>query len=52
MVKQFKVHNTTMIFKINIVKLVDKYSGLKKSSATLTFLTTILKILKKYVTKI
>ena len=34
LVKRFKVHKTKMISKINI-KLIDKYSGLEKSSVTL-----------------
>ena len=35
LVKEFK---TTMIFKINIVKLIDKHPKLMKSSVTLGFL--------------
>lgn len=34
LVKRFKVHKTKMISKTNI-KLIDKYSGLEKSSVTL-----------------
>ena len=35
LVKEFKVHKSTMIFKINIVKLIDKYPKTKKSSVIL-----------------
>ena len=37
MVKEFKVNKSTMIFKINIVKLIDKYPKLMKSSFVLKF---------------
>ena len=47
LVKQFKVHKTKMIFTINIVKLIDKYPGVKKSSATLNFVKNYLKNIKQ-----
>lgn len=37
MVKEFKVNRSTVIFKINIIKSIDKYSKLIKSSVTLNF---------------
>ena len=37
MIQKFKVTKSTVIFKINIVKLIDKYSKLMKSSVTLNF---------------
>ena len=36
-----------MIFKINIVKLIDKYSKLMKSSVTLRFLENYYKDIKE-----
>ena len=36
-----------MMFKINIVKLIDKYPKLMKSSATLNFLKTYFKGIKE-----
>ena len=38
LVSEFKVHQSTIIFKINISKLNDKHPKLMKSSATLGFL--------------
>ena len=38
LVNEFKVHNSTTIFKINIVKLIDNHPILMKSSVTLGFL--------------
>ena len=35
MVGNLKIHRSTIIFKINIFKLIDKHPGLMKSSATL-----------------
>lgn len=37
MVKEFKVNRSTVIFKINIIKSIDKYPKLIKSSVTLNF---------------
>ena len=38
LVNEFKVHKSTVIFKINIVKLIDKHPILMESSVTLGFL--------------
>ena len=38
LIANFKIHKGTMIFKINVFKLIQKYPGLKKSSVTLKFL--------------
>ena len=38
LVEQFGISKSTIIFKINIVKLVAKYNKLLKSSMTLNFL--------------
>ena len=43
MVKEFKVNKSTMIFKINIVKLIDKYPKLMKSSFVLKFFENLFK---------
>ena len=37
MVKEFKVNRSTVIFKINIIKSIDKYPKLIKSSVTMNF---------------
>ena len=51
MVEQFKINKTTMIFKINIVDLLDKYPKLMKSSMTLNFLKTDFKDIKEIYAK-
>ena len=38
LIKQFKINKGTMIFKVNIVKLVDKFSKMITLSVTLSFL--------------
>ena len=38
LVKQFKITESKIMFKINIVKLVDKYPKMMTSSITLNFL--------------
>ena len=38
LVNEFKVHKSTVIFQINIVKLIDKHPILMESSVTLGFL--------------
>ena len=43
MVRKLKIHKSTIIFKINIFKLIEKHPGLMKSSVTLTFLKNYLK---------
>ena len=45
-VNEFKVHKSTIIFKINIVKLLDKHHKLRKSSVTLGFLKNYHKNIK------
>ena len=52
LVNEFKVHKSTIIFKINIVKLIDKHTKLMNTSVTLGFLKTITRILNKFVKKI
>ena len=47
MVSRLKIHKSTIIFKINIFKLIDKHPRLMKSSVTLTFLKNFLKDIKK-----
>ena len=37
MVKRLKIHRNTIIFKINLFKLIGKHPKLMKSSVTLTF---------------
>ena len=41
LVADFGVHKGTMIFKINVFRLLDKYLGLKKSLVTLSFMKII-----------
>ena len=47
LVGDFKVHKNTIIFKINIFKLIDKYPKLMKSSITLSFLKNYFKDIKQ-----
>ena len=47
MVTQLKIHKSTLIFKINVFKLIEKHLKLMKSSVTLTFLKNYLKDIKK-----
>ena len=51
-VMEFKVHKSTIIFKINIVKLIDKHPKLIKSSTTLRFLKNYYKDIKQFVKNI
>ena len=51
LVNEFKLHKTTIIFKINIFKLCEKYPKLLKSSIGLGFLKNYYKTLKKFVMK-
>ena len=46
-VEKLKIHKSTIIFKINVFKLIEKYPKLMKSSVTLTFLKNYLKDIKK-----
>ena len=43
MVGKLKIHKSTIIFKINIFKLIDKHLKLIKSSVTLSFLKNYFK---------
>ena len=47
MVGKLKIHKSTIVFKINVFKLMEKYPKLKRSSVTLTFLKNFLKDIKK-----
>ena len=47
MVKKLKIHKSTIIFKINVFKLIEKYPKKMKPSVTLTFLKNYLKDIKK-----
>ena len=47
MVKQFGVSKSTIIFKINIVKLIDKHPKIKISSLSLHFLKKYFKMIKE-----
>ena len=47
MVKQFKINKSTITFKINVLKLIDKYSRLMNSSVTLNVLKTYFKDIKE-----
>ena len=46
-VSEFKVHESTIIFKINIFKLIDKHPELMKSSMTSGFLKNYYKNIKQ-----
>ena len=47
MVGKLKIHKSTIIFKISVFKLIEKYPKLMRSSVTLTFLKNYLKDIKK-----
>lgn len=47
MIINFNVNKSTLIFKMNMVKLVKKYTKLKKSSLPLNFFKTYFKDIKK-----
>ena len=47
LVADFGVHKGTIIFKINVFKLLDKYPKLKGSSVTLSFLENYFKDIKE-----
>ena len=52
LVEQFKITKGTIIFKMNIVKLVDKYPKMMTSSVTLNFLKKVItRILKAFTWK-
>ena len=46
LVNEFKVHKSTLIFKINIFKLIGKHPKFMKSSVTLGFLKSFYKDIK------
>ena len=46
LVEQFRINKSTIIFKINIVKLVDKYKKMLTSSVMLNFLKSYFKDIK------
>ena len=47
-VADFGVHKGTIIFRINLFRLLDKYLGLKKSSVTLSFMKNYFKEIKQF----
>ena len=47
MVGKLKIHKSTILFKINVFKLIEKYPKLMRSSVTLIFLKNYLKDIKK-----
>ena len=47
LVNEFKVHKNTIIFNINIVKLIDKHPKLRKSSLRLGILKNYYKNIKQ-----
>ena len=51
LIKEFNVHKNTMIFKINVVKLIDKHPKLMKSSVTLGLLKNYYKDIKQICNK-
>ena len=52
LVADFGVHKGTIIFKINVFKLLGKYPKLKKSSVTLSFMKNYFKDIKQIAKKI
>ena len=46
LVERFKITKGTIIFKVNIVKLIDKYPKMMTSSITLNFLKSYYKYIK------
>ena len=47
LVSKQKIHKNTIIFKINVFKLINKHPGLMKSSVTLIFLKNYFKDIKR-----
>ena len=47
MVGKLNIHNSTIIFKINVFRLIEKYPKLMRSSMPLTFLKNYSKDIKK-----
>ena len=52
LVANFKIHKNTIIFKINVFKLIQKYPRLIKSSVTLSFMKNYFKDTKQVCQKI
>ena len=46
-VGKLKIHRSTIVFKINVFKLIEKHPKLMKSSVTLTFLKNCFKHIKQ-----
>ena len=46
MVGKLKINKSTIVFKINVLELIEKYPKLMKSSVTLTFLKNYFKDIK------
>ena len=47
MLGKLKIHRSTIVFKIKVFKLIEKYPKLMRSSVTLAFLKNYLKDIKK-----
>ena len=47
MVGKLKINKSTIVFKINVLELIEKYPKLMKSSVTLTFLKNYFKDIKQ-----
>ena len=47
MIRQFGYSKSTIIFKINIVKLINKHPKIKNSSLSLNFLKNYFKLIKE-----
>ena len=47
LVTRFGIHKNTIIFKINILKLIDKHPELMQSSTTFSFLKNYLKDIRQ-----
>ena len=47
MVGKLKIHKSTIVFKINVFKLIEKHPKLMKSSVTLTFLKNYFKDIRQ-----
>ena len=47
MVGKLKINKSTIVFKINVFELIEKYPKLMKSSVTLTFLKNYFKDIKQ-----
>ena len=48
LLERFKITKSTIIFKTNIVKLIDKYPKIKTSSISLNFLNIYYKNIKNF----